>query len=337
MMLDLLGTIANDLSIVPYYRESDSDFSYRVCYSALALSLLYSARSVEDGRLGISKKAQTDWIQRVMTEYEKQLNLDGNRFICDTNSFITQCRKVYEETGYLTTDDRGFDVVATYGRTVPVGCGHLYFGIPEQIVFSLGLGFYTDAPQNESSLLDVFLRDSLSSDEYIAASFNPLDFEYRDIDQSTLEFFNPTLKKPPSSSWGTEIRTRRTVARNRTLNTMYRVLSEDDSRLLFADIANIADKECLASYETRRLLFALKEHYGEPAVAWFNKIDDSYYEIKLSAQLPTREYYFLLLSSWPKGDAFNRITFVTTAGILPTIETMLQNIGIRTLWRGNYV
>ncbi|MBR5678161.1 MAG: hypothetical protein IKX20_08475 [Paludibacteraceae bacterium] len=333
----MLRTIGNELSIVRYKGESDSDYCYRLCYSALALSLLYSARSVEGGRIGISKKAQTEWIQRIQAEFEKHLNLESKRFTRDSNSFIIQCRKAYEETGYLTTDDRGFEAIATYGRTVSVGCGHLYFGIPGKIAFSLGLGLYTTTPQNEASLFDVFLRDTLTSDEYISGLYNPLDFEYRDIDQSTLEFFNPTLKKPPSSSWGTEIRTRRTVARNRAFNTMYRIICEDDSRLLFADIANIADKDCLASYETRRLLFALKEHYGEPAVAWFNKIDDTYYEIKLSAQLPTREYYFLLLSSWPKGDAFNRITFVTTAGILPTIEMMLQNIGIRTLWRGNYV
>lgn len=336
-MIDLLDTIANDLSIVPYYRESDSDFCYRVCYSALALSLLYSARSVEEGQFGISKKAQTDRIQRLLTEYEKHLNLDGNRFIRESNSFITHCRKVYEETGYLIVDDSGLDMIATYGRTVPVGRGHLYFGIPEKIAFSLGFGFYTKAPRNESLLLDVFFRDTLSSDEYLAGLFNPLDFEYRDIDQTTLEFFNPLLKKPPSSSWGTEIYTNKTVARNKIYNTMYRVIHEEDGKLLFADISNTVDKDSLASYETRRLYFALKQHYGMPAVAWFNRVDDTYYEIRLSAKLPTREYYFLLLSSWPKENAFNYTSFITTVDVLPTIEMMLRNIGINTLWRTNYV
>jgi hypothetical protein len=336
-MSDLLRTIARDLSIEPYCGESDSDYCYRVCYSALALSLLYSARSVDSGRMGISKKGQTEWVQRVLTEYEKHLNLDISRLTRESNSFIAQCRKVYEETGYLVPDGSGWEVVASYGRTVPVGDGQLYFGIPNEIAFALGLGFYTDIPQNEATLFDTFLRDTLTSDEYIAGLYNPLDFDYRDIDQSTLEFFNPSLKKPPSSSWGAEIRARRTVARSNTYSTMYRVICEDDGNLLFADISYPSAKDSLTSYETRRLFFALKEQYGEPAVAWFNKIDEKYYEIRLSAQLPNREYYFLLLCTWPKKDAFDRITYVTTAETLPTIEMVLHNIGIKTIWRNNYV
>ena len=330
-MSDLLKTMANDLRIMPYYGENESDYCYRVCYSALALSLLYSSRSTESGKIGISKKAQTDLMQRTLTEYGKYLNLDVHKFNSDSNSFIAQCRKVYEETGYLVVDERGFETVASYGRTVPFECGHLYFGVPNDIAFSRGLGFFTSTPGFVENLFDVFLRDTLTSDEYIAGLFNPLDFEYRGIDKSTLQYFNPMLKKPLSSSWGSRIRTRRTVARSNAYNTMYRVICEDDGRLLFADISTGADKDSLASYEVRRLLFALKEQYCVPAVAWLNKLDDIYYEIRLSSQLPTREYYFLLLCSWPKKDAFDRIAFVTTADILPTAEKVLQNIGIKTI------
>lgn len=336
-MPNLLRTIAQDLSIEPYYGESDSDYCYRVCYSALALSLLYSARSVDSGRMGVTKKAQTELVQRRLEEYSKYLGLNVGRLIRESNNFIAHCRKVYEETGYLVPDDNGWEVIASNGRTIPVGDGYLYFGIPNEIAFTLGLGFYTNTPQNESPLFETFLRDTLTSDEYIAGFYNPLDFDYRDIDRSALEFFNPSLKKPPSSLWSSEIRTRRTVARSNTYNTMYRVICEDDGKLLFADISSPAEKDSLTSYETRRLLFALKEQYGEPVVAWFNRLDEKHYEIKLSAQLPTREYYFLLLCAWPKKDAFDRITYVTTAETLQTIEMVLRNIGIKTIWRNNYV
>ena len=156
-------------------------------------------------------------------------------------------------------------------------------------------------------LFEVFLRDTLTPDEYIAVSYNPLDFETRDIADSSLEFFNPLIKKPPSSSWESRIRTRRSVARNKTNNTKYRVICEDDGSLLFADIPAEGEKGSLTSHETRRLLFALKEQYGEPTVAWINRIGDNYFEIRLSAQLPTREYYILLLTSWPKNNVFDRI------------------------------
>ena len=336
-MSDLLKTISRDLSIEPYYGESSFDYCYRVCYSALALSLLYSSRSVEAGRIGISKKAQTDLLSRMLNEYEQYLSLDSRRLIRDSHIFINHFRRVYEETGYLVQDDRGFEVIASFGRTVPIDCRHLFFGIPDDICFMRGLGVFTNTPENEDNLFDVFLRDTLSPDEYILCTYNPLDFEYRDIDPSTLEFLNPLLRKPPSSSWRPEIHTRRTVAKSKESNTMYRVICEDDGKLLFADISTLAEKDSLTSYETRRLYIALKEHYGEPAVAWFNQIDDSYYEINLSAHLPTREYYFLLLCSWPKKHAFNRTEFVTTAEILPTVEMMLHNIGVKIIWRSNYV
>ena len=336
-MSDILATIAKDLSITKYREESDSDFCYRVCYSSLALHLLYSARSIEHEIVGISKKAQTEKINRILADYETHLGLDGKRFIRDSNSYVSQCRKVYEETGYLTVDERGYDSIAQFGRTISVGCGHLYFGIPDEIAFSLGIGFYSNNPRNEEPLFDVILRDNLSSDEYIAGLYNPLDFEHRDIDPATLEFFNPTLKKSPHTSWENTIRTKRTVAKNKFTNTKYRVICEDDGSLLFADIDTISDTDSLISHETRRLLFALKEQYNVPAVAWINKIDEVYCQIRLSAHLPTREYYFLLLSSWPKEDAFDRRTFITTIRMLPTIETVLKNIGIEIIRRDKYV
>lgn len=336
-MPNLLSTIARDLSIEPYYGESDSDYCYRVCYSALALSLLYSARSVDSGRMGITKKAQTERVQRVLNEYCKHLGLNADRLIVKSNNFIAHCRKVYEETGYLFPDANGWEVIASNGRTVPVGAGHLYFGIPNDISFALGLGFYTNSPLNETPLFEVFLRDTLTSDEYLAGLYNPLDFEYRDIDQSELEFFNPSLKKPPSSSWGAEMLTKQTVARSITSRTMYRVICDDDGKLLFSDISTLPEKGSLTSYETRRLLFALKEQYGEPVIAWFYRIDENYYEIKLSAHLPTREYYFLLLCAWPQNNAFNQIRYITTAETIQTTEMMLHNIGVRIIWGNKHV
>lgn len=335
-MSDLLETMAKDLSILRYSGESDTDFCYRVCYSASALSMLYSAKSIESGKPGISKKAQTELLQRLLMEYERCLGLDTHRFFDDSYSFITQSRRVYEETGYLLVDDRGYETVAPYGRTIYVGGGHLYFGVPDDIAFSCGLGFYSSVPGNEADLFETFLRDTLSADEYVASMFDPLDFGYRDFDQGDLVFFNPLLKKSPSSSWGSDIRTRRTVAKNFSQNTMYRVICEDDGKLLYADIPVYADKDSLASYEIRRLYFALKEQYGMPVVAWERKIDSSYYEISLSAQLPVIEYYFLLLCSWPKNNTFDRIRFITTTDMLPTIEKMLQNIGIKMIRRTNY-
>lgn len=329
-MTDLLKTISESLSIIPYHGEEQGEFCYRVCYSALALSMLFSAKSKEAGKEGISKKAQTELLHRKLLEFEKQLHVDKAKFFQESNSFSAHFRKVYEETGFFLVDERGYEILASFGRTIPSEKDYLYFGIPDSITALRGLGVYTSTSQYDDFLFDAFLRDTLSVDEFIAAVYNPIDFDHRDLDQNGLEFFNPTLKKSPHSSWEPSIRTRRTIARSKELRTMYRVISEGDKNLLFADILPDASKDSLDSGEVRRLYIALKEQYGEPAVAWINKIDENYFEIKLSAQLPSREYFFILLCAWPKQFVFNKTSFIAAKEVLPSIESMLQNIGIKT-------
>ena len=101
-----------------------------------------------------------------------------------------------------------------------------------------------------------------------------------------------------------------------------------DSQILFKEDPLDSDNERLTSSEMRRLYCALKAKYGAPIIAWFNNLDDTYSEIRISAQLPTREYYFMLLFAWPKQNAFNKTRFISKNSILPTIEKMLSNIGI---------
>ena len=142
---------------------------------------------------------------------------------------------------------------------------------------------------------------------------------------------------PPSSSWGKEVRTRRTVARTDAHNSLFRVICESSGKLLYADEPFDIDKEKLTSFETRRLYIALKEQYGEPVIAQINQLDERYCEIRLTAHLPTREYYFLLLSTWPRRTAFDKIRFIANSSLLPTIEKVLNNIGVKTIRRNNHV
>ena len=105
-MNELLETIADDLCISQYQSESESDFCYRVCYSALAFWFLTSAKGKENEILGISKKAQTDTIQRLLELYKRETGLESQRFFDDNYTYCQHIRDVYEETGYLFSDNR---------------------------------------------------------------------------------------------------------------------------------------------------------------------------------------------------------------------------------------
>jgi hypothetical protein len=331
-MNDLLKVMAEDLSISAYAGESEEEFCYRVCYSALAYWLLYTGKGIENGRPGVSKKTQTETIQVLLLQYGKLLGLEPSYFSEGIDTFCQHARKVYEETGYLTVDKRNYSIIANYGRSIQTDAGYLFFGCPDKLLRVCGLGMFTDTAGYEVGLFDTMLRDTLSVDEYIASMFNPLDFEERDIELADLEFFNPSLRKAPSSSWGKTLVTKRALSRTMNRSVYFRVIKEEGDGLLFAEEPLDSDKERLVSFDTRRLYIALKAKYGAPVIAWVNRLDERFFEIRLSAQLPTREYYFLLFFAWPKGGAFDKTRFIADLDMLPTIEKVLKNIGVE-VWR----
>lgn len=335
-MNELLLTIANDLSILSYRAEGESNYCYRVCYSALAYWLLTLARGSENGQPGVSKKAQTDTLQKLLDAYKSEMGLEINRFVSDSFSYCQHIREVYEETGYLFTDNRNYSILANYGRATKMDGEYLYFGCPKDLQYMSGLGVYSANCEYSVSLFDAMIRDNLSCSDYIAAQYNPLDFDERDLELGELEFFNPTLRKSPSSSWEKYIPTNKTIARTQDHTHYYRVISSNDGKLLFSDCNINERQERLNAYEHRRQYIALKALYNAPVVAWINPIDDQYSEIRLSAQLPNREYYFLLLMAWPKEKAFEKNWFIAKNCLLSEIEIMLRNLGI-DVRRNKYV
>ena len=156
----LLNIISNDLSIARYSGESDADFIYRVCYSAVALWMLTMTLSCIDGRIGISKQLQAINIEGLLLQYERNLGLNPSCFSNYGNklhSFPHLIRKVYEETGYLFSDERNYSIAANYGRTIYTGDGHLFFGIPESSCWMNGLGLYCPSGMNSVDLFDAML------------------------------------------------------------------------------------------------------------------------------------------------------------------------------------
>ena len=329
-MNELLLTIANDLSIPQGSGEKDDSFAYRICYSALANWMLFLTQSKRGSDIGISKNAQTETVETLLRQYRKHFHLDPKFFPSvrkDENAFSHHIRRIYEETGYLLNDEQNNSIIATFSRTIETEDGCLYFGIPGTKSNMNGLGLYCDKSGNNSDLFEAMLRDTLPVREYLQYKYNPLDFDDRDINPAELSFFNPTLRKSPSSSWGEKQSTIASLARDSSRN-MYRTLITSEGKLLFAG-ENSGDDGTLISSEHRRIYCALKSVHEAPVIAWISTIDDIYSTVHISAQLPNREYYFMLLLSWPERSAYDKNWFICKHTLLPTIEKMLKNIGIQ--------
>lgn len=330
-MNELLVKMADDLSIFRFERETDRHYAFRVCYSALACWMILQTQSKNGIITGVSKHLQTSIVENLLCQYCQYFKLDAQLFPSeknDPNHFSHHIRRVYEETGYLFSDEQNNSIAANYNRTIGFDGQFLFFGIPNTSFKMNGLGIYCQTAGNETNLFEAMLRDTIPVSEYIEMKYDWLDFEERDFDTQSLLFFNPTLRKSPSASWERKQTTIASLARDSNRN-LYRTFITPERKILFADERIGSDNGRLFSSEYRRLYIALKALHEAPVIAWITNIDDTYSSVHISAQLPNREYYFMLLMGWPERNAYDKNWFICKNSLVPIIYKMLTNIGIQ--------
>jgi len=325
-MNDLINTIAKDLSISKHHNEADEHYVYRVCLSAFGNWCLKLAESKDEIGYGSTKHNITIVLNELLSEYEKIFPFLKEMFTNEKkDDFAVLIRHTYEETGYLLTSDSNKDVLSYRDRTLKIGDSYLYFGLPNQIKFVNGLGFYTESEGSNYSFNDIFLRDRLQPKDYIKSKFEN-DFFYYCYDDNYL-YFNPFLKTSLSTAWSEQLVSKYSVAKDE--NGMYYRVKKDEDKLLIIEEPQITNDDSLISYEYRRLYYALKEYYGNPMEAKLCKIDDLYSQIYIPSFLPNREYYLLLLLGWPTENIFNRNNFIVRNKTIPFISNVLSNLGIK--------
>jgi len=329
-MNNLLKAMSNDMGIQRYQNETDESFVYRICYSAMGLWCLHTAKNSTEGIIGTSKHNQTIVLNDLLSRFTELFPYISERFSDESNqqkSFSVSVRRVYEETGYLLTNSNNHNQVVNFGRTIQVGDKSLFFGLPSTTSKVNGLGVFSNHTYYAVDLNDFLIRDNLMSEAYFETRFDPIDFYDRDIDFAELEFFNPKSDNVPSMSWSKKLETDCTVARKMELGTFYRIMKIDGKHQI-ADEAVEQQTDSFTSFEYRRLYFALKAHYGAPLKAIVTKLDESYSKIRIGGQLPNREYYLLLLLSWPERNAFDKVNFIIRNDLLVKVTDALTNIGI---------
>lgn len=330
MMNDLLISMSLDMAISRFYNESEESFVYRLCYSALGQWCLSTAQSTSNGCIGTTKHNQTIVVNDLLLRFSELFPYLSNRFVDVNNqqtNFSVFVRRVYEETGYLLTDNENHNKIANFGRSIQVGNTSLFFGLPNTNIKVNGLGVYTNSTDYMVSVNDFLIRDNLTPEEYFHSQFDPIDFYERDIDLDELEFFNPQSNNVPSMSWSKKAEVDCTVARKTEIGPFYRIMNIEGA-IKFADEPIEQQNDSFISYEFRRLYFALKRHYNKPLKATIKKLDELHSKIRIYGRLPNREYYLLLLMAWPEKNAFDKVNFIIKTDLIPAIIAALENIGL---------
>lgn len=330
-MNELLNAMATDMGIKRCNSESDDSFIYRLCYSALGQWCLRLAQNSTDGIVGTTKHNQTIVLNELIQSYIDLFPAAAERFVDrDYQPFnlSIHIRRIYEETGYLLTDENNRNRLANYGRSIQIGNTSLFFGIPNTAYFVNGLGAFAYPTTYKASSKEFLIRDDLTWEEYYQSQFDIIDFYDRDIDLDELEYFNPLSNYVPSQSWGKHMTTDCSIARKSESGPFYRVIRRSDTSFQFADESIEPPSDSFTSYEYRRLYFAIKAHYKTPLKASITKQDTEYSKIRIGGHLPNREYYYLLLLSWPLNSAYDKISFLIRNDLIPEVTNTLNNLGI---------
>lgn len=330
-MNTLLDIMSKDMRIEPYIDECTESYMYRVCYSALGLWCLRTAQNTSNGIKGSSKRNQTVVLDDMIEQYIKifpQIS-DLLRYSTKPNQKLSvHIRHLYEQTGYLSTDNTDRNTVCNYGRSVLFGDKCLYFGIPSREFEMNGLGIFCASNDKYVEVNEFLIRDHLSPEEYFNVMYNICDFYEKDLDMQKLQYFDPFAKTSPSKAWTNVMNTDCTVARMCNGESYYRVMRVNNGKILFAEENWQFPSDKFTDFEYRRLYFALKYHYNNPIIMWINPLDNEYTHIKLSGHLPNREYFFLSLVAWPREGASDKTNFIIRNKLISYIVECFANIGI---------
>jgi hypothetical protein len=320
-----------DMGISRFSGETDDSFAYRVLFSALGQWCLRTALDTKDNVTGTTKHNQTIVLNDLLDKYSIIFPSVADKFIDASgqhSDFSVFIRRLYEETGYLLIGEDNRNKLANYGRSILFGDKALFFGIPDAAYTVKGLGIFTQLTDYSVSSREFLIRDNLSYEEYFCSCFDYIDFYNKDLNLGAIEFFNPLSTNAPSRSWEKEPVTDCTIARKSVSGPFYRAMN-------ISGVWNFADEpieqqsDSFTSYEYRRLYFAMKAHYGAALKATITQIDKDYSAIRIGGHLPNREYYFILLLSWPMNGAFDKVSFLALNDTLVEIVDILENIGIK--------
>lgn len=328
-MNKLINIMAKDMDIQPYNYESKESFHFRVIYSALGLWCLKSAFSEKESEKGISKNAQSILLHKLSEKYVDFCpRIRAFVFVSRNADIAVFVRNIYEQTGYLITQENNYNILNNSGETIRFSDNdYLYLGLPEAEYKVNGLGIHVNNGKTEVQLKDFLVRDNLTPEEYLRVNFDECDFDTRDIDMEELEFFNPYYYGNVSSSWHRNMKTDITMARKGKMGPYYRVIRKENGIVLFCDDNNEDDLDTLTGAEFRRIYVALKKHYDNPMQILICPIDREYSHIRILGQLPNREYYYLLMNAWPKNGFLDRNNFIIRNELIEHTVEVLSAIG----------
>lgn len=330
LMNDLIKAMSVDMKIKPYSNETEESLVYRILFSALGQWCLRISAGLQDGTYGTTKHNQTNLLNDLIERYIELFPFVSDSLYSAENPLPILIRRVYEETGHLITDEYNRNHLCNWQKGINTGTTKLHFNYLSDCEIN-GLGSFKQTETQTISWREFLVRDELTPNQFIEEKYDVAFFDDRDIDLEKLQYFNPLFKGAPSQSWTNTVVTEYTVGRKSLTGPFYLIQKYDDKVLFSLECDKNESSDKITSFEYRRLYFALKNYYNNPIRMQIKQIDDIYSKIRFDGYLPNREYYLLLLLSWPYQHAWNKTEFIIKNMFLPLIIDVASNLGIKVI------
>lgn len=328
-MNDLISCMAKDMKITSYANESQNSFTYRVLFSALGQWCLYMLKESRENRYGKTKHYQTEILNNLIQKYNEIYPETKEQLTLEDSSLSLLIRHIYEETGYIFTDEFNRNHLNRISRCVEFGNRKLSLNLVHNAEIN-GLGIYNDLSTDCISWREFIVRDNLTVNQYLNANFEIVSFEKAQNQLDDIQYFNPLSQLSPSQSWSTKAYTNYTIGRKSAIGPFYLIQNYDGE--IFCCLERASDtSETITAFEYRRMYFALKAYYNNPVKMRVHRVDSEYSRLRFSAHLPNREYYLLLLLSWPDKYAGNKTEFLVKNVFLEFITEVMINLGIKVI------
>lgn len=321
--------MAKDMKITSYANESQNSFTYRVLFSALGQWCLYMLKEGRENRYGKTKHYQTELLNNLIQKYNEIYPETREQLTLEDSSLSLLIRHIYEETGYIFTDEFNRNHLNRTSMCVDFGNRKLSLNLAHNAEIN-GLGIYNDLSTDCISWREFIVRDSLTVNQYVNANFEIVSFDKAQNQLDDIQYFNPLSQLSPSQSWGTKAYTNYTIGRKSAIGPFYLIQNYDGE--IFCCLERASDtSETITAFEYRRMYFALKAYYNNPVKMRVHRVDSEYSRLRFSAHLPNREYYLLLLLSWPDKYAGNKTEFLVKNVFLEFITEVMINLGIKVI------
>ena len=328
-MNDLISCMAKDMKITSYANESQNSFTYRVLFSALGQWCLYVLKEGRENRYGKTKHYQTELLNNLIQKYNEIYPETREQLTLEDSSLSLLIRHIYEETGYIFTDEFNRNHLNRTSMCVDFGNRKLSLNLAHNAEIN-GLGIYNDLSTDCISWREFIVRDNLTVNQYVNANFEIVSFDKAQNQLDDIQYFNPLSQLSPSQSWGTKAYTNYTIGRKSAIGPFYLIQNYDGE--IFCCLERASDtSETITAFEYRRMYFALKAYYNNPVKMRVHRVDSEYSRLRFSAHLPNREYYLLLLLSWPDKYAGNKTEFLVKNVFLEFITEVMMNLGIKVI------